>query len=116
MLTFLQTSSSSNIDLFSWIKQGLGLLVIGICFGFFLYVILFYALKYFFRRSSNEIGLLTINILQTPLLIIFVLTALKVLIDSLDLLANLSLIDNILTAGIVAISTYLINQLCTEVE
>ncbi|MCL2924805.1 MAG: mechanosensitive ion channel family protein [Trichodesmium sp. MAG_R04] len=115
MLTFLQTSSSSNIDLLSWLKQGLGLLVIGICFGFFLYVILFYALKYFFRRSSNEIGLLTINILQTPLLIIFVLTALKVLIDSLDLLANLSLIDNILTAGVVAVSTYLINQLFTDV-
>ena len=115
MLTFLQTSSSSNIDLLSWLKQGLGLLVIGICFGLFLYVILFSALKSFFRRSSNEIGLLTINILQTPLLIIFVLTALKVLIDSLDLLANLSLIDNILTAGIVAISTYLINQLCTDV-
>lgn len=115
MLTFLQTSSSSNIDLLSWIKQGLGLLVIGIYFGFFLYVRLFSLLKSFFRRSTNEIGILTINILPTPLLIIFVLTALKALIDSLDLLENLSFIDKILTAGIVAVSTYLINQLFPDV-
>ncbi|MCL2931470.1 MAG: hypothetical protein MGG11_03995 [Trichodesmium sp. MAG_R03] len=78
-------------------------------------MVLLSALKSFFSRSNNEIGILTINILQTSLLILFVLIALKVLTDSLGLLANLSFIERILTAGIVAVSTYLINQLFTDV-
>ena len=91
------------------------MLVIGTVLGLFLYVVLLSALKSFFSRSNNEIGILTINILQTSLLILFVLIALKVLTDSLGLLANLSFIERILTAGIVAVSTYLINQLFTDV-
>ena len=115
MLTLLQTSNSSATYLPSWIEQGLGLLVIGIFLGFFLYMVLFSALKSLFRRSSNEIGIFTLNILQTPLLILFILITLKVLTYSLVSLENLPLIERILTAGIVAVSTYLINQLFTEV-
>ncbi|MGD1699608.1 mechanosensitive ion channel family protein [Dapis sp. BLCC M229] len=115
MLTLLQTSNSSDIYLPPWLQQGLGLLVIGIVLGFFLYLILFSTLKSFFRRSSNEIGILTLNILQTPLLILFVIIVLKVLIYSLGLLENLPFIQRLLTAGIVAVITYLLDRLFTQV-
>ncbi|MGD1809151.1 mechanosensitive ion channel family protein [Dapis sp. BLCC M126] len=114
MLTLLQTSNSSDIYSLPWLQEG-GLLAVGIALGFFLYIVVFSALKSFFRRSSNEIGILTLNILQTPLLILFVLIALKVLTYSLNLLENLPFIQRLLTAGIVAVTTYLINQLFTEV-
>ncbi|NEQ37115.1 MAG: mechanosensitive ion channel family protein [Okeania sp. SIO3I5] len=115
MLTLLQISNSSGINLPSWIKEGLALLVIGIVLGFFIYMVLLSALKSFFRRSSNEIGILTVNILQTPLLILFVITAIKVLIYSLGFLENVPFIERLLTAGIVAVITYLIDRLFTQV-
>ncbi|MEM1168353.1 MAG: mechanosensitive ion channel family protein, partial [Cyanobacteria bacterium P01_H01_bin.35] len=114
MLTLLQTSNSSAIYSLPWLQQG-GLLAFGIVLGLFIYMVLFSALKSLFRRSNNEIGILTVNILQIPLLILFVLTALKVLIYSLNLLENFPFIERLLTAGIVAVTTYLINQLFTQV-
>lgn len=114
MLTLLQISNSSAIYSLLWLEQR-GILAIGIALGFFLYFVVFSALKSFFRRSSNEIGILTINILQTPLLILFVLIVLKILTYSLGLLENLPFIQRLLTAGIVAVATYLINQLFTQV-
>ena len=115
MLTLLQISNSSGIYLSPWLEQGLGLLVIAIVLGFFLYLILFSTLKSFFRRSSNEIGILTVNILQTPILILFVLIVFKIVTYSLDSLKNLPFIERILTAGIVAVITYLIDRLFTQV-
>ncbi|MEB3341773.1 mechanosensitive ion channel family protein [Okeania sp.] len=115
MLTLLQTSNFSAIYLPPWFGQGLGLLVIAIVLGFCLSLILFWTLKSFFRRSSNEIGILTINILQTPLLILLVIIALKVLTYSLNFLENLPFIQRLFTAGIIAVTTYLINQLFTQV-
>ncbi|WP_161565047.1 mechanosensitive ion channel family protein [Okeania hirsuta] len=53
--------------------------------------------------------------MQTPLLILFVLIALKVLTYSLNLLEHLPLIHRLLTAGIIVVTTYLINQLFTQV-
>ncbi|NEP72288.1 MAG: mechanosensitive ion channel family protein [Okeania sp. SIO2G4] len=114
MLTLLQTSNSSAIYSLPWLEQG-GILGIAIVLGFFLYLLVFSVLKSFFRRSSNEIGILTINILQTPLLILFVLIVFKVLTYSLNLLENLPFIHRLLTAGIVVVTTYLINQLFTQV-
>ncbi|NES88386.1 mechanosensitive ion channel family protein [Okeania sp. SIO2B9] len=114
MLTLLQTSNSSAIYSFPWLEQG-GLLAIAIALGFFLYFVVFSTLKSFFRRSSNEIGILTVNILQTPLLILVVIIALKVLTYSLGVLENLPFIQRLLTAGIVAVITYLIDRLFTQV-
>ncbi|NEP89893.1 MAG: mechanosensitive ion channel family protein [Okeania sp. SIO2C2] len=53
--------------------------------------------------------------MQTPLLILFVLIVFKVLTYSLNLLENLPLIHRLLTAGIIVVTTYLINQLFTQV-
>ncbi|RQH21054.1 hypothetical protein, partial [Okeania hirsuta] len=114
MLTLLQISNSSAIYSFPWLEQG-GLLAIAIALGFFLYFVVFSTLKSFFRRSSNEIGILTVNILQTPLLILVVIIALKVLTYSLGVLENLPFIQRLLTAGIVAVITYLIDRLFTQV-
>ncbi|OZH55943.1 hypothetical protein AFK68_01365, partial [Hydrocoleum sp. CS-953] len=114
MLTLLQISNSSAIYSLPWLEQG-GILGIAIVLGFFLYLLVFSVLKFFFRRSSNEIGILTINILQTPLLILFVLIVFKVLSYSLNLLENLPLIHRLLTAGIIVVTTYLMNQLFTQV-
>ncbi|WP_371357192.1 hypothetical protein, partial [Hydrocoleum sp. CS-953] len=53
--------------------------------------------------------------MQTPLLILFVLIVFKVLSYSLNLLENLPLIHRLLTAGIIVVTTYLMNQLFTQV-
>ncbi|NET17497.1 MAG: hypothetical protein F6K08_34075, partial [Okeania sp. SIO1H6] len=53
--------------------------------------------------------------MQTPLLILVVIIALKVLTYSLGVLENLPFIQRLLTAGIVAVITYLIDRLFTQV-
>ena len=115
MLTLLQISNFLLIDSFFSINDFMEGLLIWIVLAFFVYVLLFSGLRSLFRRSNNEIGTLTLNILQTPLLIIFILIGLKIVFASLEWLESLPIIDRILTAGIVAVSTYLINQLFTEV-
>lgn len=119
MLILLETSNSSAINSLPLMKQGLndylGGLVIWIVLAFFIYVLLFYALGSLFRRLNNEIGTLTLNVLRTPLLGIFVLVGLKIGIYSLGEAQYVPVIERVLTAAIILVSTYLVGQLFTQV-
>ncbi len=117
MLTLLQASSTSTTSL-PWAQQGiggfLGNIFLWVVVPFIVYNILLSGLQSWFRRANNEIGILTVNILRTPLLLILILSGLKLLLLNVEL-ESIPLIQRVFTAGIVAVSVYLINQLFTQV-
>ena len=119
MLTVLQVLDSPTINFLLLIKEllsnFLGGLLIWTVLVLILYIVLFYGARFLFRRFNNEIGILTLNILQTPLPIIFILIFLKIAIYHLDSLEYLAFIERLLTAAIIVISTYLVGELFIQV-
>ncbi|NEO53633.1 MAG: mechanosensitive ion channel, partial [Okeania sp. SIO3B5] len=119
MLKVLQLLDSPTINFLLLIKEELsnflGDLIIWTVLAFILYIVLFYAARFLFRKLNNEIGILTLNILQTPLPIIFILIFLRIEIDDLDSLKYLDIIEKLLIAAIIAVSTYLVSELFTQV-
>ncbi|NET44313.1 mechanosensitive ion channel family protein [Okeania sp. SIO2B3] len=119
MLKVLQVLDSPSINFLLLIKNELsnflGDLLIWTILAFILYIVVFYGTRSLFRRLNNEIGILTLNILQTPLPIIFILIFLKIAISNLESLEYLAIIQRLLTAAIILISTYLVSALFTQV-
>ncbi|NET17770.1 MAG: hypothetical protein F6K08_35570 [Okeania sp. SIO1H6] len=119
MLTVLQILDSPSINFLLLIKEllsnFLGGLLIWTVLVLILYIVLFYGARFLFRRLNNEIGILTLNVLQTPLLIIFILIFIKIAIYSLGALEYLAFIERLLTAAIIVFSTYLVGELFTQV-
>ncbi|NEN91254.1 MAG: hypothetical protein F6K48_21030, partial [Okeania sp. SIO3H1] len=117
MLKVLQVLDSPTINFLLLIKEELsnflGDLLIWTILALILYIVVFYGARSLFRRLNNEIGILTLNILQTPLPIIFILIFLKIAISNLESLEYLAIIQRLLTAAIILISTYLVSALFT---
>ncbi|MGB3511342.1 MAG: mechanosensitive ion channel family protein [Microcoleaceae cyanobacterium] len=119
MLTLLQVSNSSTTKSLPFFPGGLdnllGNLFVWVLLAFVVYLVLFYVLNWLFRKTSNEVGILTINVLRIPVLIIFILFSLKIAIPKVEGVGYLQVLENILSAGIVLVATYLIGQLFTQV-
>jgi len=93
-------------------------LFISLLIVFVLYVLVFYGLRLLFRSTDKEIALVTLNISQVPVLIILGTLALKMSFDTFDTYSRAILFDGIkkaLTAVIVAVTSYWIAQLFTQV-
>ncbi len=72
-------------------------------------------LQIWFRSTNKQIGILTVNIIRIPLLVIFLLIGLKLFLLNIDSLKDILIIQKALPAIIVAIAVYLTNQLFTQV-
>jgi MscS family membrane protein len=92
-----------------------GSLVVSAIVVFLLYVILFYGLRLLLRRMEKEIGLITLNVSQIPVLAILILFGLKTSFQLLGRMAVVSWIGKALTALIVVAVSYWIAQIFTQV-
>ncbi len=122
MLTLLQTSNSTVMNSLSLGEQGLngfiGEIVIWISLAilsYIVYMLLFWGAESLFRKTNKEIGILTVNILRNPLLVISILIVIKIVINSQGSPFDLSFIQRSLTAIIILVCTFLVNKLFTEV-
>ncbi|MBO3457461.1 mechanosensitive ion channel family protein [Aetokthonos hydrillicola Thurmond2011] len=90
-------------------------LVISLLIALLSYVAIFYGLRLLFRRWQNEIGLVTLNISQIPVLAILILFSLKTSFQRLSQTIVLEWTDRLLTALMVAAVSYWVAQLFTQV-
>ncbi|MEH1976233.1 MAG: mechanosensitive ion channel family protein [Nostoc sp.] len=81
---------------------------------FILYILLFYLLRSFFRRTEKDTALFILGILQIPAIAIFILASLKLSLTQLGSGGIISLIDRGLTAFLILAFTYGITLLFTE--
>ncbi|MEH2109862.1 mechanosensitive ion channel family protein [Nostoc sp.] len=81
---------------------------------FILYILLFYLLRSFFRRTEKDTALFILGILQIPAIAIFILASLKLSLTQLGSGKIISLIDRGLTAFLILAFTYGITLLFTE--
>jgi MscS family membrane protein len=81
---------------------------------FILYILLFYLLRSFLRRTEKDTALFILGILQIPAIAIFILTSLKLSLTHLGSGRIISLIDRGLTAFLILACTYGITLLFTE--
>lgn len=79
-----------------------------------LYILLFYLLRSFFRRTEKDTALLILGILQIPIIAIFLFATLKLSLTRLGSGGIINWIDRGLTALIIAALTYSIALLFTE--
>ena len=79
------------------------------------YLGLGYGLKFWFRRLSSDIPLVTLNILQTPILAILGLSFLKSFLSDVAVEIDLSWFNRVINATITLIITYCLVQLTTQV-
>jgi len=79
------------------------------------YLGLGYGLKFWFRRLSSDIPLVTLNILQTPILAILGLSFLKSFLSDVAVEIDLSWFNRVINATITLIITYCLAQLTTQV-
>lgn len=88
-----------------------------ICLGisFLIYAILIYGLRVIFRRLEKEVALVTINVSQAPLLIIFILISLRIPFNNLTPSLVTDAIEKIITAVLVIAVSYWIAQIFTQV-
>ncbi|MEH2148277.1 mechanosensitive ion channel family protein [Nostoc sp.] len=82
--------------------------------AFILYILLFYLLRSFFRRTEKDTALFILGILQIPAIAIFILASLKLSLTQLGSGGIISLIDRGLTAFLILAFTYGITLLFTE--
>ncbi|OYD87332.1 mechanosensitive ion channel protein [Nostoc sp. 'Peltigera membranacea cyanobiont' 213] len=82
--------------------------------GFILYILLFYFLRAFFRRTEKDTALLILGILQIPAIAIFLFANLKLSLTQLGSGGIIDWIDRGLTALLIATVTYSISLLFTE--
>ncbi|MEH1882961.1 mechanosensitive ion channel family protein [Nostoc sp.] len=82
--------------------------------GFILYILLFYFLRAFFRRTEKDTALLILGILQIPAIAIFIFANLKLSLTQLGSGGIIDWIDRGLTALLIATVTYSISLLFTE--
>ncbi|WP_414513339.1 mechanosensitive ion channel family protein [Nostoc sp. PCC 9305] len=85
-----------------------------IVFVFVLYILLFYLLRSFLRRTEKDTALFILGILQIPAIAIFILTSLKFSLAQLGSGGIINLIDRGLTAFLILGFTYGITLLFTE--
>jgi MscS family membrane protein len=83
--------------------------------GLVLYVALFFVLSWLFRKLDNQVGILSLSVARTPIIILFSLISFKVAFANLEGWQFLTLVENILTGLIILAVSYLIAQLFTEV-
>ncbi|MEH2365846.1 mechanosensitive ion channel family protein [Nostoc sp.] len=81
---------------------------------FVLYILLFYLLRSFLRRTEKDTALFILGILQIPAIAIFILTSLKFSLAQLGSGGIINLIDRGLTAFLILGFTYGITLLFTE--
>ncbi|MBN3895663.1 MAG: mechanosensitive ion channel [Nostoc sp. NOS(2021)] len=82
---------------------------------FILYILLFYLLRSFLRRTEKDTALFILGILQIPAIAIFILASLKLSLTQLGSGVIINWIDRGLTAFLIATFTYGITLLFTEV-
>ncbi|MEH1932758.1 MAG: mechanosensitive ion channel family protein [Nostoc sp.] len=82
---------------------------------FILYILLFYLLRSFLRRTEKDTALFILGILQIPAIAIFILASLKLSLTQLGSGVIINWIDRGLTAFLIAAFTYGITLLFTEV-
>ncbi len=80
-----------------------------------LYLILFYVLRSIFRNFEDDIALVTLNVSNYPALIIFVLIALKITFSQLGAIEIVQRLENLLTAGLIVVLSYLLIKLINKV-
>lgn len=81
---------------------------------FIIYVLLFYILRAFFRRTEKDTALLILGISQIPAIAIFIFASLKISLFQLGSGGIIDWIDRGLTALLIAAFTYLVSLLFTE--
>ncbi|MBD2681483.1 mechanosensitive ion channel family protein [Nostoc paludosum FACHB-159] len=81
---------------------------------FVIYVLLFYVLRAFFRRTEKDTALLILAISQTPSITIFIFASLKISLFQLGSGGIIDWIDRGLTALLIATLTYLVTVFFTE--
>ncbi|RCJ26682.1 mechanosensitive ion channel protein [Nostoc sp. ATCC 43529] len=79
-----------------------------------IYVLLFYILRAFFKRTEKDAALLILAISQTPAIAIFIFASLKISLFQLGSGGIIDWIDRGLTALLIAAFTYLVSLLFTE--
>ncbi|MGF1933676.1 MAG: mechanosensitive ion channel family protein [Nostoc sp. ChiQUE02] len=82
--------------------------------AFVLYILLFYLLRSFLRRTEKDTALFILGILQIPAIAIFFLASLKLSLTQLGSGGIISLIDRGLTAFLILAFTYGVTLLFTE--
>ncbi|MEH1968154.1 mechanosensitive ion channel family protein [Nostoc sp.] len=82
--------------------------------AFVLYILLFYLLRSFLRRTEKDTALFILGILQIPAIAIFLLASLKLSLTQLGSGGIISLIDRGLTAFLILAFTYGVTLLFTE--
>ncbi|MEH2034065.1 MAG: mechanosensitive ion channel domain-containing protein [Nostoc sp.] len=85
-----------------------------IVIAFLLYILLFYILRSFFRRTEKDTALFMLGILQIPAIAIFILASLKISLTQLGSGGILNLISRVLTGFLILALTYSVNLLFTE--
>lgn len=83
--------------------------------GLVLYVVLFQGLRFVLRRYEKEIGLIALNISQTPFLISVVALSLKYAFYRFQAVSVVGWLEQGLTGLIVLVGSYWISQLFTQV-
>ncbi len=81
---------------------------------FVIYILLFYILRSFFRRTEKDTALLILAISQIPAIAIFLFASLKISLFQLGSGGIIDWIDRGLTALLIAAFTYLVSMLFTE--
>ncbi|MBN3922855.1 mechanosensitive ion channel family protein [Nostoc sp. NMS4] len=87
---------------------------VSIVIVFVLYILLFYLLRSFLRRTEKDTALFILGILQIPAIAIFILASLKLSLTQLGSRGIINLIDRGLTAFLILAFTYGITLLFTE--
>ncbi|MEH2280190.1 MAG: mechanosensitive ion channel family protein [Nostoc sp.] len=87
---------------------------VSIVVAFVLYILLFYLLRSFLRRTEKDTALFILGILQIPAIAIFILASLKLSLTQLGSGGIINLIDRGLTAFLILGFTYGITLLFTE--
>jgi MscS family membrane protein len=90
-------------------------LVVATVLGLVLYVALFFVLTWLFRKLDNQVGILSLSVARTPIIILFGLISFKIAFSNLEGWEFLEVVENILTGLIILAVSYLIAQLFTEV-
>jgi len=80
-----------------------------------LYIILFYLLPSLFRQFEKDIALVTLNVSTYPALAIFLLLALRITFSHLGTPELTATVENLLTSGLIIISSYWLIQLLNKV-
>ncbi len=80
-----------------------------------LYVLFFFILPPLFRQFSSDLAITTLKVSRKPLLLITLFAGLDILLPQLNLGVAQIWVDRVLTALIIAIVTYIVGQLLTQV-